>query len=222
MVILCPCTGVQKLNGPVCRQKMMRAAGAEGSMGTPAAAAPARGMLDPFGVAPTDEVSVNAEAADVGLMVMEYLAALVAANVGDAATPNQKVLAWLQHLGHARRCAHGGMIAALPLHRFTAEGRGNTGCPESSCTCREGRSHQAQSSACMTCRSLLEHWSAWHRPAHILGRARRHGSASPGPCTPCSASCSYPGHLRPRRDPPSPLPSCCGSPWTLRCQQGMP
>ena len=74
-----------------CRQKMMRAAGAEGCMGTPQAAAPSRGALDPFGVPPTDEASVNAEATDVGLLTMEFLAALVAANVGAVANPNQKV-----------------------------------------------------------------------------------------------------------------------------------
>ena len=62
-------------------------------MGTPQAAAPSRGTLDPFGVPPTDEASVNAEAADVGLLTMEFLAALVAANVGDVANPNQKVRA---------------------------------------------------------------------------------------------------------------------------------
>ena len=62
-------------------------------MGTPQAAAPSRGTLDPFGVAPTDEASVNAEAADVGLLTMEFLAALVVANVGDVANPNQKVCA---------------------------------------------------------------------------------------------------------------------------------
>ena len=61
-------------------------------MATPDHAMPAKGVMDQYGSAPVDEATVSAEAIDVGLLVMEYLVALVAANVSDAASPNQKVL----------------------------------------------------------------------------------------------------------------------------------
>ena len=42
-------------------------------------------------MAPLDEAAVAAEAAHVGFLVLDYLVALLAANVPDAATPNQQV-----------------------------------------------------------------------------------------------------------------------------------
>ena len=47
-------------------------------MATPDAAVPARGLTDPYGVAPLDEAAVAAEAAHVGFLVLDYLVALLA------------------------------------------------------------------------------------------------------------------------------------------------
>ena len=74
------------------RHKAARAAAAEGILAAADSTTLSRGAADPFGASSLDESSVNAEAAEVGLLAVERLTALVVFNAGETVTPAMKVL----------------------------------------------------------------------------------------------------------------------------------